>query len=138
MRRILLAALVFAAAGCAHDKAYEKESVTAMQPGFGVMVATFRYVPGESKFDRQQILTDAKYAAGRLRAQGYESFVVYAGGDTARVGIRASSHHLAEALQKEFKSKGRISLGDGNTIPVADIEVKNIAELKLGAQDTIP
>ena len=59
-----------------------------MPPGYGVIVANFAYHPGESSFPREQILADAKYTAERLEAKGYQSFIVYCGGNT-RAGRRA-------------------------------------------------
>jgi hypothetical protein len=140
MRNLSFAAaiVILVAAGCASDKTYSDKSVTKMQPGFGAIVATFKYIPGESAFPPAQILTDAKYLTGRLSAIGREPFIVYTGGNTALVGIRASSHRLAEALKAELESKKSLALGDGNTLPITTVEIKNISELQLYAQDRIP
>jgi hypothetical protein len=139
MRRAV-AALALAAfvSGCASHGSYSDKSVTRMKPGFGVMVATFTYVPGESTFPESQVLKDAKYTVGRLEANGYEPFIVYSGSHAAQVGIRASSHRLALALKTELDAKKSLSLGDGNSIPIVDAPIKNISELQLHALDRIP
>ena len=138
MTRVLLTVVtLLALAGCATNKYYEK-NVTNMQPGYGVMVATFKYAPGVSAFPQSAVLKDAKFTCDALTALRYQSFVVYNGGDTARVGIRASSHALALAYKKDFDSRGKIYLGGDVTLPVAGAEIVNITELRLDAAEKIP
>jgi len=139
MRPIALTViLAILAAGCATTKGYSEKSVTAMPPGYGVMIATFQFVPGKSAFSQSQIVKDAKYAVDRLAARKYDAFIVYSGGNTARVGIHEPTHAAAEALKRQLETKGSISLGDGRTIVVRDAEIVNIAELSLHALSVIP
>lgn len=128
---IVLSAVL--AAGCHTPEPYRPESVTAMKPGFGVMIANFKYVPGTSEFPQSQVIEDAKYTAERLAAVGYQPFIVYTGGNEASLGVRASSHLLAEALAREINRVQKIDLGDGNIISVPSTRIVNLAELKVGA-----
>ncbi len=138
MKTLVFCIAAVLAAGCAGEDPYQARNVTTMQPGYGVVLATFKYVPGESKFAPSQVASDARYAADRLALLGYQSFFVYDGSYAAKVGVRASSMSLAQALKKDFERRGSIKLGDGNSIPVANVEITNIAELKLKASDMKP
>jgi hypothetical protein len=139
MRTIALTIiLAILAGGCTPTKGYSDKSVTAMRPGYGVMVATFQYVPGKSAFSQSQIVKDAEYTVDRLAALRYDAFIVYTGGNTTRVGIHEPTHAAAEGLKRQLEAKGAIALGDGRTIVVRDAEIVNIAELKLRALSTIP
>lgn len=135
MRRIMLIAAVFAALnGCAsNDVAHvpRVRDVKQMPPGFAVMVATFEYVPGRSAYHRGQVADDARHVTGRLWVVGYQSFLMVDGDDRIRVGVRASSHAMALALERQIKSRGRIDLGDGNTLRVPVTSIVNLAELKI-------
>ncbi len=130
-----LVAVVFAVfCGCASNGAVpvpRVRDVKEMPPGFAVMVATFEYVPGRSAYHRGQVADDARHVAGRLSVIGYQSFMVADGDDRIRVGVRASSHSLARSLQRQIKSRGRIDLGDGNTLRVPVSSIVNLAELKI-------
>jgi hypothetical protein len=107
---VLALALGFVFAGCVNQQAARPQTAKQMPPGYGVMVTTFKYIPGKSTFPKDQILFDAKYAAGRLSAIGYQAFIVYSGGNTASVGIRASSHQIAVSLQKQIDRTDRKSV----------------------------
>jgi hypothetical protein len=123
---------------CANSKRIDNRSVTTMAPGYGVIVATFRYVPGESRFPREQVFSDAKYLADRLTALGRESFIVTSGGTWASVGFRVPTHDVAETTKRSLEARGRLDLGDGRTLDVSHVEVANIAELKRYALDEVP
>jgi hypothetical protein len=125
------------AAGCAGDKSMSEKSVTRMREGYGVIVATFKY-PGKTEFPRSQIFQDAKFACDALAKLSYEPFIVYDGGNVARVGVRASTFALATAYKKDFEKKGKIYLGNGVELPIVEAEISNIAELKIRASDKIP
>lgn len=129
--------IAFVVAGCATEEPIEPKTVKQMPPGYGVMVTNFKYVPGQSKFSKDQILYDAKYCAGRLSAIGYQAFIVYSGGNVARVGIRASSSHIAESLKKQIDRTGVIDLKDGRKLKVYKTEIVNLAELQLGTVEEI-
>jgi len=109
-----------------------------MQPGYGVVVATFRYVPGASKFPQSTVLEEAKIACEALASLKYQSFIAYDGGNVARVGIRAPSHALAQIYKKEFDARGAIDLGGGQVLQLSNVEIINIAELKVRAVERIP
>jgi len=139
MRPIALTViLALLAAGCATTKGYSEKSVAVMPPGYGVMIATFQFVPGRSSFSQSQIVKDAGYTVDRLVALKYDAFIVYSGGNTTRVGIHEPTHAAAEALKRQLETKGSIALGDGRTIVIRDAEIVNIAELKLHALGAIP
>ena len=104
--------------------------VKELSPGYGVMVATFRYVPGTSTFPQSQVAADAASAAGRLLKVGYQSFTVRQGPDCVRVGLRVSTHSLAIALRRQIDQAGRIDLGGGERLRVPETEIVNLAELK--------
>jgi len=140
MRRLafyVVAACVLAA-GCAGNKPRVAQSVTAMPPGYGVIVATFRYTAGESSFPQEQIFSDARYLEGRLASRGRQAFIVYGGGNWTSVGFRAATHDEAERAKAAIEAAGTIDLGDGSTLKVPKVEIVNIAELKAYALDLIP
>ena len=134
---LFVAAVGMLLAGCAGPESVRPQTAKQMPPGYGVMLTTFKYVPGQSKFPKDQILYDAKYTAGRLSAIGYQAFIVYSGGNTARVGIRATSHQIAVSLQKQFERAGSIDLKDGRKLKIYKTEVKNLAELQVGTVEDI-
>lgn len=139
MRKTL--AITFAAvllAGCARDRAVNARSVTRAREGYGVIMATFKYVPGKSGFPQSQIIKDSEFTCDALAGLGYDPFIVYSGGNIARVGVRASSHALAAAYKKDFEKKGKLNLGNGVELPIVEAEIANIAELKIQASDKIP
>lgn len=130
LARLLLVGAV--AAGCArYERIARVHDVRDLPPGYAVMLATFEYVPGQSTFDRSQVIEDAYYVAGRLSLVGYQSFVAVDSKDRIRVGARASTHAMANSLQREIERTGRIDLGDGNKLSVPEPTVINLAELKL-------
>lgn len=132
------AAVVMMAAGCAQvAPVREVVSVREMPPGYAVVVATFAYVPGESEFARAQIFDDALYAARRLSAVGYQAFTATVDSNTVKVGARASTYALAKALKREIDKKGRIDLGDGRALPTPEMEIVNLAEIKLISQAAV-
>lgn len=130
LARLLLVAAV--AAGCVrYERIARVRDVRDLPPGYAVMLATFEYVPGQSTFDRSQVVEDAYYIAGRLSVVGYQSFVADDGENRIRVGARASTHAMARALQREIERTGTIDLGDGNKLSVPEPAIINLAELKM-------
>jgi hypothetical protein len=135
---VTLASVVcFVSLGCENSKVQGPPSVKQVPPGYGVMVASFKYVPNESKYPQGQVIYDAKYAASRLSAVGFEAFVVYKGGNWARVGVRAPSHSIAESLKRRIDHDGAIDLKDGNKLKVPYSEIVNLAELQPGTVEEI-
>jgi hypothetical protein len=132
---VLIAGLFLA--GCTNPNAVKPQTAKQMPPGYGIMVTSFKYVPGQSKFPKDQIIYDAKYTASRLSAVGYQAFIVYSGGNTCRVGVRASSHALAVSMQKQIDRAGYIDLKDGRRLQVFKSEIKNLAELQVGTVEDI-
>jgi len=129
---VLLAAVV--AGGCVrHERIARVHDARDLPPGFAVMVAAFEYVPGQSSFDISHVADDAYYVAGRLSVVGYQSFVAHESDNRIRVGVRASTHALARALQREIECTGVIDLKDGNVLPVREPKIINMAELRLVA-----
>lgn len=137
MKSVVIALACALALGCAQTKGRETKTVKQMPPGYGVIVANFAYHPGESSFTREQILADAKYTAERLEAKGYQSFIVYCGGNTAQVGVRASTNSIAQSFKRQIDLVGKIDLGDGKVLPVPKTEIVNLAELQPGAVEKI-
>lgn len=134
---ILVSVICCAFFGCETNKTVGPLSVKQVPPGYGVMVASFKYVPSESKYPQGQVIYDAKYCASRLAAVGYESFIVYKGGNWARVGVRAPSHSIAEARKRQIDHDGFIDLKDGNKLKVPYSEIVNLAELAPGTVEEI-
>lgn len=142
MRRVACLTLVLcaAAAGCIQERRQlvgKLRDVGEMPPGYGVMVATFRYYPGASDFAPSQVRADAEYVTRRLSARGYESFVVE-GADCAHVGVRASTYDMAASLKESIEAAGVVDLGDGERLPVGEVGVFNLAELKISGVPEAP
>ena len=125
-------------AGCTGPRRVKPQTAKQMPPGYGVMVTSFKYVPGQSKFPKDQIIYDAKYTASRLSAVGYQAFIVYSGGNTCRVGVRASSHALAVVAPEADRPRGlHRPQGRAQAPQVYKSEIKNLAELQVGTVEDI-
>lgn len=137
-RFVTIMALAALLAGCANTKDKGCKSVRLMSPGYGLVLAAFEYVPGKSRFPREQVLYDAKYAQTSLAGLGYDSFIAYSGGNSARVGIRLPTKASAERMLVQLRSRGSINLGDGQSLKLTDPRIMNISELQKNALEIIP